>query len=444
MGNFFKHAPARDTYQKRFLEALGTQDHVVASFPLGYPAVSLYAFSAMVGSGLVIAICSGSRQIRRNLEYFKAAGFQFPDVAFLDGTQMPHEERAIRQEINHHRVRLLCTTPERFLSLTFLEILVHADIRFMVVEEADRFLPSSPGHNLYRRFQEEGLESLNQLPQMVFMIPPLAPVRLRELVTKLRLPSFQSIACDPLLDSVSVMVKPLMTEHQKFMYLVDALMGGQGLGKLGRLDSTGAVLIQTAFPAQAEKLGASLIDYGFESVWITHYKKSPQEQAQVLDVANTRLNAIIVNAGSDVRAWMPPSEAAPRLVYWMPPASVDELVMQLFRQLPAMKPGYGESHFMKALILYTKEDFEVTLQRLRHNRALEFAEMHDRVLALKHYRRWILSDECRLQSLVSYYQGSSTIDLPPCGQCDRCIERHQAEAGRKKPFFQKWLKPWLY
>lgn len=442
MVNFFKHAPVRDTYQKRFLEAVTNRRNVIASFPLGYPAVSTYAFASMLAGGLVVAVCPSSRHIRRNLDYFKAAGFKFPDVAYLDGTQMPHEERAVEKEVNHNRVRLLYTTPERFTSLTFLEILVHAQVNFMVIEEADRFLPMTPGHALYNRFRREGLDQLRKLPPLALMIPPMPPARFRELSEMMDLGAYHAIQCPPLIEPVTLQVKRMMTEHQKFSYMADALAGHPGSGKLGRLDGPGATLIQTAYPAQAEKLGASLLDYGFESVWITHFKKSLREQAHVLDVANTRLNAIIVNAGSDMRAWLPPFEANPRLIFWSPPASVDDLFMQVFRQAQSRQGSYGEQHFMKGLVLYTKEDYQAALRRLQSNKTMDDHEADEKLRVLKHYRRWVLSETCRLQSLAAYYQGSTTIELPPCGTCDRCLEK---KAGKGMGSgWRKWLQRWFY
>ena len=445
MVNFFKHAPVRDTYPKRFLEAVANRRNVIAGFPLGCPAVSIYAFASMLGGGLVVAVCPSARHIRRKLDYFKAAGFKFPDVAFLDGAQMPHEERSVAQEVNRNRVRLLYTTPERFTSLTFLEILVHAQVHFMVIEEADRFLSMTPGHALYQRFQQEGLSQLRRLPPLALMTPPLPSSRFRELSERLGLDDYYAIQCPPLIEPVELQVRRLMTEHQKFTLLADTLAGSPGPGKVGSLATPGAVLIQAAYPAQAEKLGASLLDYGFESVWITHFKKTAREQAHVLDVANTRLNAIVVNAGSDMRYWLPPVEANPRLVFWSPPASVDDLFMQIFRQSQqTMQMAYGEQHLMKGLILYTKEDFEAAIRRLQANKNLDDDELHEKTRLLRHYRRWVLSEDCRLQSLTAYYQSASTVEVPPCGKCDRCLEKR---SGRKKKYpllVDKLLQRWFY
>ncbi len=440
MTNFFTHAPVRETDQKRFLEAVTNRQNVIASFPLGYPVVSLYAFAAMLGGGLVVAICPSARHIRRNLDYFRSAGFKFPDVAYLDGTQMPHEERSVQKEVNHNRVRLLYTTPERFASLTFLEVLVHADVHFMVIEEADRFLPVTLGHSLFRRFQEEGLEQLRRLPPLALMTPPLPPRRIQELSARLNLKNFQSIQAWPQMEPIAVQVQCVLTEQQKFSHLVEALTGSSQLGKPVRLDSPGAVLIQTAHPAQAEKLGATLLDYGFDSVWITHFKKNGAEQARVLEVANSRLNGIIVNAGSDMRGWQPPTEACPRLIFWAPPTSVEDLVMQLFRQMPTNVGGFGEAHFMKALLLYTKEDYQAALKRVQTSRTLEELEIREKLLALRHYRRWVLSETCRLQSLAAFVQGASSIDLPPCGRCDRCQSRRPGRGKRLPKVVERWVQ----
>lgn len=443
MSNFFRHATPRDTYQNRFLEAVAHQQNLIASFPLGYPVVSLYALTGMMSGGMVVVVCPGSRHIRRNLEYFKSAGFRFPDVAFLDGTQVPHEERAVLKEINHNRVRLLYTTPNRFTSLTFLQMLVHAPIQFLVIEEADRLLPAMPGHTHYRRFYEEGLRQLRQLPPLALLVPPLPPVRFRELGEQLHLKRYQTIQCPPLFESVEVQARRLFTEHQKFTELADRLAGSPGKGKLGRLNDVGSVLIQAAYPAQAEKLGASLLDYGFDSVWITHYKKTPKEQAQILDIANTRLNAIVVNAGSDMRYWSPPAESRPQVVFWTPPASVEEVLTQIFRQTPGMQAGYDEQHVMRGLVFHTKEDFQAALKRVQHSRTLGIEEIQEKTRALRYYRRWVLSEECRLQSLAAFYQGASMIELPPCGVCDRCLSKKRAR-GSGEPRIHKLLKHWLF
>lgn len=442
MGNFFTHAVARNTEQKRFLDAAANRRHVIASFPLGYPAVSLYAFSVLLGSGLAVAVVPDSRAVRRNVDYFRAAGLQFPDIAFLDGTQMPHEERTIRDAINHHRVRLLYTTPERFTGLTFLEILVRSEIAFLVIEEADRLLPVSPGYESYKRLWAEGLSSLRHLPPLLLMTPPLAAERLRELSAKLHLEAVEYIEHESDLQQLTIRVKRLWSERGKFQWLTDALAGYPGRGRLGNLERTGSVLIQTGAPSQAEKLGASLIDYGFQSVRIIHTRQSTQEQQQALSIARFRPDTIVVNGGADTQGWLPPQgnapdEAEPKIVHWMPPGSLDELFMTLFRHMPEENAS-RRTKSLQSLILYTKEDFNLALQRLRHNRRLDFTAMHDRSLALKRYRRWTLSEGCRLKNLLAWRQGQDVAGVPPCGHCDQCLS-----PDRLYPLY-KLLRHWLF
>jgi hypothetical protein len=442
MGNFFTQAVARNTEQKRFLEAAANRRHVIASFPLGYPAVSLYAFAVMLGSGMAVAVAPDIRAIRRNLDYFRAAGVQFPDIAFLDGTQMPHEERAIRDAINHHRVRLLYTTPERFTGLTFLEILVRTEIAFLVVEEADRLLPVSPGYTSYKRLWTEGLSSLRRLPPLLLITSPLSAARLRELSEKLHLDGVETIEHQPRPEGVEIWVKRLWSEQGKFQRLTDALAGYPGRGRLGNLERTGPVLIQAGAPPQAEKLGASLIDYGFQSVRIVHARQSAQEQQDALAVARLRPDTIVVNGGVQPQDWLPPRRSAQdgvraKIVYWMPPTGLDELFATLFRHLSEESVADPAGN-LQSLILYTKEDFHRALHRLRYDRKLDFTTLHERSLALKRYRRWILSEGCRLQTLFIWHQGSEPAVIPPCGHCDYCLS-----PSRPHPFFQL-VRRWFF
>lgn len=438
--NFFQQAPAQDTYQKRFLEAVLNNKPLIASFPLGYPLVSIYALSALMSDGLAVVICANSGQIRRNLEYFRQAGLKFPDVAYLDGTQMPHEERSIYSEINHHRIRVLYITPERFTSLTFLEIMVHQKITFLAIDEAERLLPEIPGHASYQRLIDHGLKQLSNLPPLVLMVPMMTPSQIRELSLSLGFQDYQLLQCPPIIEPIEIKVKRLFTEHQKMSSLINFLSGSSESDQErlpGRLDNPGAVWIQTAFPAQAEKIGSALQDYGFESVYVTHFKKSAREQVKVLDIASVRSNAIVVNAGGELRAWTPPMGASPKLVFWNPPANLDEMVMQVFRQ-PSDK-AFLEASPIKVRIYYTREDFQSALLQLKPRHTSELAEPSEKLWALRCYREWVLSETCRLQSLDAHLQGSKTSELAPCGRCDRCTE---VQDLRWK--LQRFLQNWLY
>lgn len=434
--NFFLQAPTQDTYQKRFLEAIMQKQHVIVNFPLGYPMVSLYALPVFMSDGLAIVICPNSAQIHRNLEYFQQAGMKFPDVAYLDGTQMPHEERMIHKEINHHRVRLLYVTPDRFVSLTFLEILVHQPIQFLAIEEADRFLPELPGYGLYQKLLDQGLMQLNKLPPLALMIPPVSQGRLRALSQLFKLESYQLIECPPRLDVVELKVKRLFSEHQKFSGLVGFLSGKSNGNKMGRLDEPGATLIQATFPAQAEKLGASLLDYGFESVSVSHFKKSGKEQSKAITIANAKAHHILVNAGGDVRYWSPPAGLEAKVVYWSPPLSMDAMLIQMLRQ-PTGQRG-AEISRLRARVYHTREDFLAAVRRFKSERVIDIPATGDRLQALRLYREWVLSEDCRLRSLEYYLYGAQRVSMESCGRCDRCTEAHNAR-WKMQRFLQNWL-----
>lgn len=441
MSHFFQRAPAQQTEPKRFLEAILHKQHVLVTLPLGKAGASLYALAAMMGSGLVVAICSSPDAIRRNLDYFRAAGFQFPDVACLDGTQAPHEERMILGEVNKNRVKLLYTTPQRFSSLTFLEILVHQPVAFLIIEEAERFFPSLPGHALYQSLLQNGLGQLRQLPPLALMTPPLCPARRQQLSQYLNLPPFHTIQIPPLIAPVTVAVQCHLTEHQKFDALIQHLSGNPARGQTGRIDQPGAVLIQTAHPAQAQKLGRALKHYGFESVHVLHAKQPGPEQADIREQVTRNPHSILVNAGQDTRFWRPSGDVPRQIVFWSLPPSLDALFIQVFRQPQESNPNAPrDEHPMKALIFHTKEDYQHALQRLQsiasHTARADLAEQ---VHALRTVRRWILSDTCRLQSLSAYYQGTVLDDFPTCGRCDRCLES-PSRRGR----IRRWLRQWFF
>lgn len=433
--NFFRQAPPQDTDQKRFLDAVLNRRNLIASFPLDYPTVSLYSLTGLISQGLSVVVCHDASKIRRNLEAFRLAGLGFPDVAVLDGTQMPHEERMLHREINHNRVRILYITPERFISLTFLEILVHHPINFVAIEEAERLLPDMPGHVLYTKLYEQGLQQLGSLPPIVLMIPTLPPEQVKRLSSRLNFRDYQFIQCSPSIDSVEIQVKRLLSEHQKFQDLTAFLSGSTTPGSPGRLDEPGSVLIQTAFPAQAEKLAASLLDYGFDAVRATHFKKAAWEQAEVFEWAATQPNAIVVNGGVELRAWRPAEGAAPKLVFWTPPPSLEGLFMQIFRQPAEKRPPNIRP--VQCRIYHTREDFTAAVKRANPQYAQ--GDESEKLRALGHYRKWIMDETCRIQSAASFLKGGPALNISPCGRCDRCLE-----TGRFSRKLRKALENWLY
>ncbi len=198
--------------------------------------------------------------------------------------------------------------------------------------------------------------------------------------------------------------------------------------------------------------------------------------------ASTQQNSIVVNGGVDAELWMPRRESKPRIVYWMPPAGLEDLFTTVFRHLPALNerplsnkrsgkniqaaPLWNEdtedvefeeddlypelSPFaMQGIVLYTREDFQRVMNRLRRQRSgqegqpVDFTALHERILALKQYRQWVLSQQCRLQTLLACYQPEEAEAIAPCGHCDRCLAN---EHSRHTTFdaLSNLIRPWIF
>jgi superfamily II DNA helicase RecQ len=483
MQHFFHSPPGGErSPQKQLLSAIQAGHSVLASFPLGYPLASFYALSVMLSNGMAVAILPDSRTIHYNLAIFKSAGLRFPDVAFLDGTQMPHEERSIRDAINHHRVRLLYTTPERFSSLTFLELFVRTDVPFLLIEQAERLLPESHDAARYERLRMEGLAAIRHLPPLVLLTAPLRAQCQQTLIQTLGLSeekrnSLQLIETQLPTEQVTIETALLWSEHQKFERLIATLAGQPSRGRIGRLQQKNPVLIQAGSATKSEKLAASLIDYGFEGVHIVNRRQPPAQQEQVWRLAQEKPDLILVNGDAGTEEWRPPQGSDRQIVYWQPPVSLDSLTRSLFRYvspekgktLPAIFPPKLDSDFLhledddaseraeeptsdiavkdnpgyqatrlKGLLLYTREDYSQALQKIRHNQALQPQERQAQSLALRRYRHWILSPNCRLLSLLQLTL-DDTDNLLPCGRCDRCQNSPQTPQSQLIQLVQRVL-----
>lgn len=422
MSKFFKHAPVQDTLQKRLSEAVGERRHVLSSLPWGQPMAGAYAYPALLGPGVVVAVCPDPSAMADSLDFLSRAGFKAPEVTVFEaGT----DAAWLKNQVERGRVRLIYTTPERFSSLNLLDILVHSPLSFVLVEEADRFLPGMPGYGRLEAMKE-GLALFRQLPAMMLMVPPMAPGRLRELAALLRLPRFQLVGVPPDWQRVRLSVRFLMNEGQKFKALVRYLAEPSPGGR------PRPVIVQTAHPAEAEKLAAALARAGLDPVWSVNSRQDPAEVAAIAGVMSRRPHAVVVSSGEDFRRWQAPPDAELRVVYWSTPGSLDEVLAAMARIGPDSGPARVEG-----LILHTRDDYYTALDRLLASPLESGRSQEDKAAALQHYRRWLFSAECRLQTLVAYYQGTSSVEVPPCGGCDRCRPRRES-------WLQKTLRRWLY
>ncbi len=391
----------------------------------------MYSFAAITGEGLTVAVCPDRLAIRRHLEYFHQAGFQFPDIAVLDGSQMPHEARAVAEAINHHKVRLVYTTPHAFATLNFLNLLVHHPVNFIMIEQAHLLLPDFTGSHQYTRLLE-GWYQLQQHPQVVLFTQPLPLHRLSELTQRLQLAETTPFLQHPSFENTRLRVKMVITQHQKFQFLSHLLSGMPKKGALGRIFNPGSVIIQTCRKQRSKWLAKALGNYGFETV--IHYEPnmSPEERRTIEEVFHARQDVIVVTSGYESRYLRPPAGESLKVIFWDAPASVEESFGLLFQVPDATDP------LISGWFLHSREDFFQQLNRLRSWEGEADGIKHQRVLALKKFRHWVLSKSCRHQSLVSFYQGQPQSDLPPCGVCDRC------HPDSKQAWYKRWLEPWLY
>lgn len=437
MSEFFKHAPVRETAQKRFLESIFHKQNVLGSFPLGYDAVSLYAFAAMMGEGMCVVVCPDVIAVQRRVEYFGRASYRYPEVAVLDGTQVPHEMRETVAQVNRNRVKVLLTTPEHFATLRFLEVLIHARLSFLVIEQAQFLLPDFSGSFRYLKLWE-ALERLRVIPPMVLLTHPLPVSRTDELTKALgwKPDAVQVFREEPLPGKMVVRVRRLMTEHQKFRYLVHHLSGQPQRGMMGRIYEPGSVLILTRDTGSCEQLALALSNHGYEGVYSYHGQKEDPEKLAIERIFATEPNRIIVQSGYDADRLTQPENLPLKIIFWHPPASVEEAYGQMAR---ACRPDHGE---VEGWFLYTREDYEISLKRTQllgtSRYAVSAGFLDRRLQGLKRYRRWVLSESCRLQSLVAFAQGADRVSLPPCGRCDRCREPNTFP-NRIRRLFKYWL-----
>jgi|GEM_PF-2153962 len=489
MPHFFNNSNKLQTPEKQLLTALKGGHSVLANFPLNYPLPSFYAPALLMLSGMAISIVPDSASIQYNLTRFKSAGWNFPEIAFLDGSQMPHEERAIREAINRNRIRILYITPERFSSLTFLELFVRASISFLMIEEADRFLPDNPDFARYERLRSQGLAAIRHLPPIALLTSPMRMDRQKILIQRLGFTldhQLTSSDAKPIVlietalptAHVAINVLPLWSEHQKFEQLIAYLSGHPIQGRIGHLHKHNPVLIQAGDAAQSEKLGASLIDYGFESVHIVNRRQSLHRQQHAWQLAQEKPDTIIVNGNHSSQDWKPSHGLSRQVIYWRPPISLDSLTATLFRYIipeyliepkntkqsssddlsfldeevpdalhnpadisPSLDVLIPQSRQSKearidALILYTREDYSLVIQNIRQNQQLSSESKQERIMAFKRFRHWVLSGECRVTNLLRQTIGD-TDDLEPCGHCDRC--QNAKHSGKLIQLIQKVL-----
>ncbi len=434
MADFFRKAPVQDTFQKRFFESIFHKHNIVGSFPAGLPILSLYSFPAMMTSGMAVVVCPDRYTIQRNIGVLRQFGYEPPALAVLDGSQMPHEERQIQSDINHNRVQLLYTVPEKFASITFMQILVHALVKFLVIEDAHYLLEGFPGTYRYWKLWE-GLENLRKRPPMLLFTQPLAPSRLHELTRRLSLGSFEAFQKEPAFRQTRLRVKLAWTENEKFRYLTGVLTGTTDRDRIGRVLNPGSVLIRTNGRKSAQKVAGALHQVGFDPVFVYHPGLEPDEREQMERMFFMRRNAVAIIYGYGTRFLKPPVGEVLKVIEWEVPPSLESL-FGLFFQVPEDDPTEVEGH-----LIYTKEDYEAALRRINYEVQQELGTRESprqQVRLLKEVRTWSLSEDCRFQTLIALWHGGDPGEVAECGWCDRCL------ATSNGGFLRRMIKQWVY
>lgn len=421
--------------QQRLLEAVQRGHWVMAGLPLSFPARLLYGFPAMLAEGLTVVISPTPSRVQSQKVHFGNEGMRFPAMAVLDGSQTPHEQRDIYQQINHNQVRLLCVTPKVFGTLNFLNALVHASLRGVVVEDAQGLLPDFSTAAVYAPVLN-ALHKLQQKPPLVLITQPLPQARQKELLsllwgnpdrkTAMAMPGLQRLSRPVMPHLAGMTVARCLTEYQKLTRLV-AWLNHRQQGSPGAVP----VVIQTATRRDADRLSIALQRQGLSAVFKLHPQQTREQQAQIVDHARGQPGAVVLVSGTEDWFALFHSLAAPGeklgMVYWQVPVCLEEAAARLFR-------AYGRQEaFVDGLLLYTREDYRDAMDRLSLHEAGAGPEAVGHRTALKRLRAWVLSRRCRFLSLLAYIQderdpmlAETAEGLQPCGRCDVCLEQRGA------------------
>lgn len=442
MAEFFKQAPAPESLQKRLFDSIFHKQSVVGSFPLSTPLTPLYAFPAMMLSGLAIVLCVDDFALRRNLDAIRAAGYDAPDVLGLGGEATAAHQQSVFEEINRQRARLLFVTPESFCSFRFLPVLARERVSFLAIEDAHRLLPGY-GESRGEDRALQTLGALRQKPPLALFSAPLSDARRNALLRRVSASNglissretFYAVQETPSLSQTRLSAQLALTERQKFNALCRTLAGVVGKGNMGGLFRVGSALIRARDARSANALLTRLHRVGFESLFAYHDRLPSAERERVAHAYATQRNAIVVAHGPCDRMLLPPPQDASKILYWQFPVSLEEALAQLFQVRE------NESRAVEGVIFYTRDDYQEALSRAQWAQAPTpgaQALKTARIQSIRLARQWLLSDACRVQGLLRRALPEWGDDAGPCGLCDVCASH--ARGG----FLRGALRHWLY
>ena len=132
LGERFGHAAFREGQQEAVRRILAGRSLLVV-MPTGSGKSLIYQLPALLADGLTLVVSPLIALMKDQVDEMTARGVP---ATFINSSLSLQEQRARMQRCLSGKVRLLYVAPERFQNAAFLEMLGHAKVVRMAVDEA--------------------------------------------------------------------------------------------------------------------------------------------------------------------------------------------------------------------------------------------------------------------------------------------------------------------
>jgi hypothetical protein len=422
MSRFFQTAHATESYHKRLVNAIAEGCNVLASFPVSVPAHQWYTWATTMVEGLFVVVVPTAMATEQHAWVLQQSGWGFPTVAILDGRQTPLQEQVLRQHLNHHRTSILLTTAQHLSSLKMLEVLVHAPLRAIVIEQAEQLLPGAAFYQSYQRLQQ-ALEQLQRRPTMIALTQPISSSQRKQIAERLHLPMAQTaVLMDfPVVSDSPLMVFKCLNRQAKWQKLRHQILAPATTTHPNTLDEDDdtddwdlpphhplalrsgfemplPTLIWVWESQELDWLEGQLSRAGFNP-WVLPALRTAEvdghEATQLFDQMAQKVVRPIFSAddpyivlaharcGLDLATMMP---AHSHWVFWQCPPTLERLAALAYRRQRVSDPATD------TVVLYSKSDWQA-LQRQLMQLPPQYRRDRDRaLLKLDKVREWVLLD----------------------------------------------------
>ncbi|MEB3287584.1 MAG: hypothetical protein VKJ04_08785 [Vampirovibrionales bacterium] len=433
-------SPVTQTVQ----QAITRRQHLVCSLPLQAHSPALYALPALMSQGMAVVLCPDHETILRQMDFFAQNGFAYPEVCYLDQEQMPHDWRDVVQQIDHHRVKLLYTTPETFDTLNFIDLMVHAPISFIGVEQADYlYKPIQRGFH-YDRFKE-ALARFRKKPPLLLFFPVLPDSLLVSLLQQLDLKQVESLQHLPETQSFQLRCHRLASPYHKQKRLIELLLQPAELSMplssqalLGRIYSPDSAMVRIADLPSAQILQRALTQYGFDAVHIWHPDLTQPQKRHLERIFCSEPHQIVLVVGEGHRYLKGTKGSHLKLIDWQLPLALEESIAAWLRA--ASHQDHPYEHTITAHLLYSSDDLSQLARRAGLNASGKQARGSENALAAKRLYQWLGAMGCRKQNLLYAWDLNASAKVLPCGLCDRCQLSQNVCYRMFKPLYPLWEK----